>query len=109
MICSNIIYTIHTPRIAYCSIGVSAYSQTRNGYNSAHMLICRDAIYTQTLGQVGMVTKLTFFSHVQVSVNGKRWVFDPHCLITASADQLPDNFGIYLGIKLIMRLMLYCN
>ena len=49
--------------------------------------------YTQTLGQVGLVTKQTVTMYVQVSVNGKRWIYSPKCLIPASEDELPEQYG----------------
>ena len=51
--------------------------------------------YTQTLGQVGVVTKQTIGMHVQVSVNGKRWIYDPKCLTPASEDELPEQYGTH--------------
>ncbi|CAI8023106.1 E3 ubiquitin-protein ligase mib1 [Geodia barretti] len=45
-----------------------------------------------TLGQVGVVTKLTVLGHLQVRVNGRRWVYDRRCLIRVTTDLLPQNY-----------------
>ena len=49
----------------------------------------------QSMGQVGVVTKLTVQGLIQVSVNNKRWVYDPRCLTKASPDLLPSNYGVW--------------
>ena len=55
-------------------------------------------VFRQTLGQVGVVTKLTVLGHLQVRVNGRRWVYDRRCLIRVTTDLLPQNYGIIMNI-----------
>jgi len=49
--------------------------------------------------------------YVQVSVNGKRWIYSPKCLIPASEDELPEQYGTvhtmysYGGILIISILI----
>ena len=57
-------------------------------------------VTNQTLGQVGVVIKQTVVMHAQVSVNGKRWIYNTKCLLPASEDEIPEQYGIQFTITL---------
>lgn len=51
-------------------------------------------LFVQTAGQIGLVTKTYITGAVQVHVQGRSWVFNPHCLLPApgeTASYTPDH------------------
>ena len=54
----------------------------------------------QCLGQAGRVTKRCPTEDIQVSINGKRWIFNPNCLVPTPHVDLPNNAGWFIMIIL---------
>ena len=48
------------------------------------------ALFFQSLGQLGKVTKVFGSGDLRVDVNGASWTFNPLCLVPAPGETPPD-------------------